>query len=110
MLRWLRESVTPTGAAALIGLALLAWFVLAQTGRLRDDVRSIETRLTAIEADVSQMQEDAARMRDDLAETREDVAWIRETVASMRADAATMRDDRAETRLTLLPGSSIRSP
>ena len=114
-----RDWITPTGAAALIGLALLAWLVSAQTGRIRDDVRSIEVRLANIETDVTQMRSDVASMRsdvasmrtniarmqnnaaairDDIAQIREDLAQIREYVSEMQDDAAEMQNDAAEMR------------
>lgn len=98
----IRDWITPTGAAALIGLALLAWLVSAQTGRIRDDVRSIEVRLTNIETDVAQMREDVAAIQQDLIQIQSDVAAMRDDIAAMREDLVAIRDDLAEIRAILL--------
>lgn len=97
-----RDWITPTGAAALIGLPLLAWLVSAQTGRIRDDVRSIEVRLTNIETDVAQMREDVAAIQQDLIQIQSDVAAMRDDIAAMREDLVAIRDDLAEIRAILL--------
>lgn len=104
-----RDWITPTGAAALIGLALLAWLVSAQTGRIRDDVRSIEVRLTNIETDVAQMRDDVAAIQQDLAQIQDDVAAMGEDIAAMREDLVAMREDLAAIRAILLSQQPTRS-
>lgn len=98
----IRDWITPTGAAALIGLALLAWLVSSQTGRIQDDVRSIEVRLTNIETDVAQVREDVAAIQQDLTQIQNDVAAMQDDIAAMREDLVAMREDLAVIRAILL--------
>ena len=102
MWRIIRDWITPTGAAALIGFALLAWLVSYQTGRIRDDVRSIEVRLTNIETDVAQMRDDVAAIQQDLTQIQNDVAAMREDLVAMQDDIAAIREDLAAIRAILL--------